>query len=422
MEPNEMLQPEQAETPNKAGDTEKAPVTVCDIQFRTGTKTYFFDPGNFTVSTGDEVIIDTSRGPEFGRCVHGNHEVQPNEIVAPLRPVIRIATAQDKRVDAENRQREKRALEICQQKVTELGLEMQLVSAEYAFDGSKILFFFTADGRVDFRELVKALASILRTRIELRQIGVRDKAKMVGGLGICGRPFCCREFLEDFQPVSIKMAKTQNLSLNPTKISGTCGRLMCCLNYEQAAYEDLLKTAPKTESLVDTPDGRGTVMDVNLLRQSVKVRLEQQPDTIVCHKNCDICVLRNGKAKKTDAPIPEDYAPISGDPKRRAKKEPERLTTYLAPVVIKQNAEVLEEARSGVQEAGENEEAARRRRRRGGKGRSGKAKTAAPAAQPEAPAKQPEAKPQPEEKAQKPKAAAHRRYHRRRKGGQKPEA
>ena len=422
MEPNKMLQPEQAETPNKAGDTEKAPVTVCDIQFRTGTKTYFFDPGNLTVSIGDEVIIDTSRGPEFGRCVHGNHEVQPNEIVAPLRPVIRIATAQDKRVDAENRQREKRALEICQQKIAELGLEMQLVSAEYAFDGSKILFFFTADGRVDFRELVKALASILRTRIELRQIGVRDKAKMVGGLGICGRPFCCREFLEDFQPVSIKMAKTQNLSLNPTKISGTCGRLMCCLNYEQAAYEDLLKTAPKAESLVDTPDGRGTVTDVNLLRQSVKVRLEQQPDTIVCHKNCDICVLRNGKAKKTDAPIPEDYAPISGDPKRRAKKEPERLTTYLAPVVIKQNAEVLEEARSGVQEAGENEEAARRRRRRGGKGRSGKAKTAAPAAQPEAPAKQPEAKPQPEEKAQKPKAA-HRRYHRRRKGGgQKPEA
>ena len=422
MEPNEMLQPEQAETPNKAGDTEKAPVTVCDIQFRTGTKTYFFDPGNFTVSTGDEVIIDTSRGPEFGRCVHGNHEVQPNEIVAPLRPVIRIATAQDKRVDAENRQREKRALEICQQKIAELGLEMQLVSAEYAFDGSKILFFFTADGRVDFRELVKALASILRTRIELRQIGVRDKAKMVGGLGICGRPFCCREFLEDFQPVSIKMAKTQNLSLNPTKISGTCGRLMCCLNYEQAAYEDLLKTAPKAESLVDTPDGRGTVTDVNLLRQSVKVRLEQQPDTIVCHKNCDICVLRNGKAKKTDAPIPEDYAPISGDPKRRAKKESERLTTYLAPVVIKQNAEVLEEARSGAPEAGENEEAARHRRRRGGKSRSGKAKAAAPAAQPEAPAKQPEAKPQPEEKAQKPKAAAHRRYHRRRKGGQKPEA
>ena len=419
MEPNKMLQPEQAETPNKAGDTEKAPVTVCDIQFRTGTKTYFFDPGNFTVSTGDEVIIDTSRGPEFGRCVHGNHEVQPNEIVAPLRPVIRIATAQDKRIDAENRQREKRALEICQQKIAELGLEMQLVSAEYAFDGSKFLFFFTADGRVDFRELVKALASILRTRIELRQIGVRDKAKMVGGLGICGRPFCCREFLEDFQPVSIKMAKTQNLSLNPTKISGTCGRLMCCLNYEQAAYEDLLKTAPKAESLVDTPDGRGTVTDVNLLRQSVKVRLEQQPDTIVCHKNCDICVLRNGKAKKTDAPIPEDYAPISGDPKRRAKKEPERLTTYLAPVVIKQNAEVLEEARSGAPEAGENEEAARHRRRRGGKSRSGKAKAAA---QSEAPARLPEAKPQPEEKAQKPKAAAHRRYHRRRKGGQKPEA
>ena len=398
------------------------PVTVCDIQFRTGTKVYFFDPGSLIVHSGDEVIIETARGPEFGQCVRGNHPVSAKEVVAPLRPVLRLATQQDKRINEENRRREKHAYEVCQQKIAELKLDMQLVSTEYAFDGSKILFFFTADGRVDFRELVKSLASVLRTRIELRQIGVRDKAKMVGGLGICGRPFCCREFLDDFQPVSIKMAKTQNLSLNPTKISGTCGRLMCCLNYEQEAYEDLLRTSPKPESFVDTPDGRGTVTDVSLLKQTVRVRLEKQPDTVVCHHNCDICVLRNGKAKKTDAPIPEDYAPISGDPKRRAKKEPERLTTYLAPVVIKQNAEVLEEARSGVQEAGENEEAARRRRRRGGKGRSGKAKAAAPAAQPEAPAKQPEAKPQPEEKAQKPKAA-HRRYHRRRKGGgQKPEA
>ena len=226
MEPNEI----QEQSPETAESTEKSPVTVCDIQFRTGTKTYFFDPGKLTVQTGDDVIIDTSRGAEFGRCVRGNHEVKPNEVVAPLRPVIRLATAQDKRTDADNRQREKRAFEICHQKIAELGLEMQLVSAEYAFDGSKILFFFTADGRVDFRELVKVLASVLRTRIELRQIGVRDKAKMVGGLGICGRPFCCREFLDDFQPVSIKMAKTQNLSLNPTKISGTCGRLMCCLN------------------------------------------------------------------------------------------------------------------------------------------------------------------------------------------------
>ena len=172
---------------------------------------------------------------------------------------------------------------------------------------------------VDFRELVKNLASIFRTRIELRQIGVRDKAKMVGGLGICGRPFCCAQFLDDFQPVSIKMAKTQNLSLNPTKISGTCGRLMCCLKYEQEAYEDLLKTSPKADSFVDTPEGRGTVVDVNLLRQSVKVRMEEQPDTIGCFHNCEICVLRNGKAKKNDPPVPADLAPISGGGKRPRK-------------------------------------------------------------------------------------------------------
>ena len=297
---------------------EKSPVIVCDIQFRNNTKIYFFDPGKLSLNAGDEVIIDTSRGAEFGLCVHGNHEVSPNEIVTPLRPVLRLATPQDKKTNEENRDREKRAHDICLKKIGELGLDMQLVSTEYAFDGSKILFFFTADGRVDFRELVKNLASVLRTRIELRQIGVRDKAKMVGGLGICGRPFCCREFLDDFQPVSIKMAKTQNLSLNPTKISGTCGRLMCCLNYEQEAYEDLLRTSPKPESFVDTPDGRGTVTDVNLLRQSVHVRLEKQPDTIVCHKNCDICVLRSGKAKKADEPIPEDLAPISGNLKKKA--------------------------------------------------------------------------------------------------------
>ena len=215
--------------------------------------------------------------------------------------------------------KEKRAFDICQQKIQEHKLDMQLVSAEYAFDGSKILFFFTADDRVDFRELVKNLAGIFRTRIELRQIGVRDKAKMVGGLGICGRPFCCAQFLDDFQPVSIKMAKTQNLSLNPTKISGTCGRLMCCLKYEQEAYEDLLKTSPKPESFVDTPEGRGTVVDVNLLRQSVKVRMEEQPETIGCFHNCEICVLRNGKARKNDPPIPADLAPISGEGKRPKK-------------------------------------------------------------------------------------------------------
>ncbi len=294
-------------------------VTVVDIQFRSGSKVYYFDPGRLELKAGDHVIMDTARGNEFGYCTGGNHTVSSRDIVPPLRKILRIATEKDERINEENIQKEKRAFEVCQQKIQEHGLDMQLVSAECAFDESKIIFFFTADGRVDFRDLVKNLASVFRTRIELRQIGVRDKAKMVGGLGICGRPFCCKEFLDDFQPVSIKMAKTQNLSLNPTKISGTCGRLMCCLKYEQEAYEDLLKTSPKNESFVDTVDGRGTVVDVNLLRQSVRVRMEDQPDTINCYKNCDICVLRNGKGKKTDPPIPKEVAPISSKPRLSGK-------------------------------------------------------------------------------------------------------
>ena len=313
--------------------------TVVDVRFRSGGKTYFFDPGDLTLAAGDEVIIDTARGAEYGICASGSHKVTGREIVAPLRRVLRKATETDQRIAAENREKEKRAFRICQQKIAEHKLDMQLVSAECAFDGSKILFFFTADGRVDFRDLVKNLAAIFRTRIELRQIGVRDKAKMVGGLGVCGRPFCCSEFLADFQPVSIKMAKTQNLSLNPTKISGTCGRLMCCLKYEQEAYEDLLKTAPKNDSFVDTPDGRGTVTDVNLLRQTVRVRMEDQPDTIGTYRNCDICVLRSGKAKKNDPPIPKDLAPISS--RRRsapaAEKQEEELPV-LEPVILRSEA------------------------------------------------------------------------------------
>ena len=230
-------------------------VRVVDVLFRSGGKVYYFDPGELEIPAGSHVIIDTARGVEYGTCTACNHSVRAAEVVMPLRRVLRVATEADERTAAENREKEKRAYDICLQKIAEQGLEMQLVSAEYAFDGSKILFFFTADGRVDFRELVKSLAAVFRTRIELRQIGVRDKAKMVGGLGVCGRPFCCSQFLEDFQPVSIKMAKVQNLSLNPTKISGTCGRLMCCLKYEQEAYEDLLRTSPKNESFVDTPTG-----------------------------------------------------------------------------------------------------------------------------------------------------------------------
>ena len=216
---------------NQENLTPETAVEVVDIQFRPGQKVYYFSPAGISCKAGDHVIIDTARGPEYGYCTAGNHKIHQNEIVAPLRCVMRIATEQDEKIAAENQKKEKQAFEVCMDNIRQLELDMQLVSAECAFDGSKILFFFTADERVDFRDLVKTLASTFHTRIELRQIGVRDKAKMVGGLGICGRPFCCATFLDDFQPVSIKMAKTQNLSLNPTKISGTCGRLMCCLKY-----------------------------------------------------------------------------------------------------------------------------------------------------------------------------------------------
>ena len=321
-----------------------AEVQVVDIQFRPGQKIYYFDPAGIDCKAGDHVIIDTARGAEFGTCTGGVHTISSKEVVAPLRCVLRIATAQDEKTAAENHAKEKKAYDICLQKIAEHNLDMQLVSAECAFDGSKILFFFTADERVDFRELVKNLASVFHTRIELRQIGVRDKAKMVGGLGICGRPFCCASFLDDFQPVSIKMAKTQNLSLNPTKISGTCGRLMCCLKYEQEAYEDLLRTSPKAESFVDTPDGRGTVVEVDLLRQRVKVRMEEHPETITYYANDEIAVLRNGKAKKNDPPIPADLAPISGSGKRvRKETEETREPVFLDPIKFRYSTETVVE-------------------------------------------------------------------------------
>ncbi len=338
------------------------PVEVVDIQFRPGQKIYYFDPDGVQFATGDTVIIDTARGAEFGLCAGGNHTIPMKDVVAPLRKVLRKATAQDEKINAENRAREARAYEVCLQKIEEHKLDMQLVSAEYAFDGSKILFYFTADERVDFRDLVKNLASVFHTRIELRQIGVRDKAKMVGGLGICGRPFCCASFLDDFQPVSIKMAKTQNLSLNPTKISGTCGRLMCCLKYEQEAYEDLIRTSPKVESFVDTPEGRGTVVDVDLLRQRVKVRMEESPETITYFPNADIAVLRSGKAKKNDPPIPADLAPISGAGKRVRKTEEERV--FLDPIKFRYSTEAVVDE-PVVQEEPQEVKSRRRNRRSG---------------------------------------------------------
>lgn len=341
---------------------------IIGVRFKDGGKLYYFNPNGVQVQAGQHVIIETSKGIEFGECALANTMIDEMELIAALRPMLRVATEEDYAQVKANQEKEKKAFQICQDKIAEHKLEMKLVEVKYSFDGSKILFFFTADGRVDFRHLVKDLASIFCTRIELRQIGVRDEAKIMGGLGICGRPFCCSQFLSDFQPVSIKMAKTQNLSLNPTKISGTCGRLMCCLNYEQETYEELLKTSPKNESFVDTPDGRGTVTEVNLLKQCVRVRLEQQPDTIVCHHNCDICVLRNGKARKTDPPIPDDLAPISGNPQKCRKKEAPELKTYLEPVVMRQNAAVLEEARTNEADI-QNEQQRGKRRRRGGRGR-----------------------------------------------------
>ena len=279
--------------------------TVISVRFRNGCKTYYFDPRDLVIKPGMDVIVETAQGPEFVQCVEGNHEVEDDTVVEPLRVVLRVATENDRHTAAYNRSREKEAFEVCQKKIAQHGLEMKLVRAECSFDGSKILFFFTADGRVDFRELVKDLAGVFRSRIELRQIGVRDEAKMLGGLGICGRPFCCSAYLDDFLPVSIKMAKTQNLSLNPTKISGTCGRLMCCLNYEQAAYEDALSHLPKPDSFVLTPDGPGNVADVNLLKETVNVRLDSRPDSSTCYHNCEICVLRNGKGSRDGIAIPD---------------------------------------------------------------------------------------------------------------------
>ena len=376
-------------------------VEVVDIQFRVGQKVYYFDPAGFVCKQGDHVIIDTARGPEYGICAGGNHRIPEKDVVAPLRCVLRLATVEDEKAVARNRAEEKRAFEICQQKIAEHGLDMQLVSAEYAFDGSKILFFFTADERVDFRELVKNLASIFHTRIELRQIGVRDKAKMVGGLGICGRPFCCASFLDDFQPVSIKMAKTQNLSLNPTKISGTCGRLMCCLKYEQEAYEDLLRHAPKLDSFVDTPEGRGTVVEVDLLRSRVKVRMEDSPETISVFANADIAILRSGKAKKNDPPIPADLAPISGAGKRVRRELKTDEPVLLEPIRFRYSTEKIVEEPEAVEpeaevaeetaaEAGDSKSSrSRRRRRNRGKGENKEAAPAAEAPKAESPKAEP---------------------------------
>ncbi len=250
-------------------------VNVVGVRFRTAGKIYFFDPGKFTIKKGDHVIVETARGIEFGTAVGDMKEVEDDKVIQPLKPVIRIANQRDIEQEAANKVKEKDAYKICLEKIRKHGLEMKLIDAEYTFDNNKVLFYFTADGRIDFRELVKDLAAVFKTRIELRQIGVRDETKIVGGIGICGRPLCCHTHLSDFIPVSIKMAKEQNLSLNPTKISGVCGRLMCCLKHEEETYEELNRRLPGIGDYVTTDDGlKGEVQSVNVLRQLVKVVVE----------------------------------------------------------------------------------------------------------------------------------------------------
>lgn len=277
---------------------------IIGVRFKNVGKVYYFDPEGQTISTSQKVIVETARGVECGEVVICNKEVATKEIVSPLKPIMRLATDQDLKVVETNRRKEKEALVICQEKIAKHRLIMKLVDVEYTFDNNKILFYFTADGRVDFRELVKDLAAIFRTRIELRQIGVRDESKMLGGLGMCGRPFCCSTFLGEFQPVSIKMAKEQSLSLNPTKISGTCGRLMCCLKYEQDVYEELLSLTPKVGAYVKTTDGKGTVTDLNLLTGILHVRLEQSPDTPAkVYKKEDVILIKDAQIRLDRAEI-----------------------------------------------------------------------------------------------------------------------
>ncbi len=273
-------------------------IEIIGVRFKKVGKIYHFDPCGMKFAEGDGVIVETARGMEFGEVAVANSLIEKGDVGAPLKKAIRPATDEDRKNLEKNRGREKESLAICRKRIEAHKLDMKLIGVDYTFDNHKILFYFTSDGRVDFRDLVKDLASIFHTRIELRQIGVRDEAKMVGGLGICGRPFCCATFLDEFQPVSIKMAKEQNLSLNPTKISGCCGRLMCCLKYEQEAYEDLHRKTPRPGSHVQTPDGKGIVEEVALLRGNVKVRLEGKQDTPpACYKACQLRRLSSGAKK-----------------------------------------------------------------------------------------------------------------------------
>ncbi len=281
-------------------------VEVVGIRFKSVGKIYYFSPGGIEFVKGEFAVVETVRGTEIGEVMLSNRHIPEENIVSPLKPVLRRATEEDiKKID-KIKEKEKKAFDICVEKINYHKLDMHLVDVEYTFDENKILFYFTAEGRVDFRELVKSLASVFKTRIELRQIGVRDEAKMLGGIGVCGRPICCNSFLGDFQPVSIKMAKEQNLSLNPTKISGTCGRLMCCLKYEQSTYEEMLKFVPRVDAIVETPDGRGTVIENNVLSGLVKVKITNGEDSVInIYDAKNIVTIKAASVKLTAEEIKE---------------------------------------------------------------------------------------------------------------------
>lgn len=282
---------------------------VIGVRFKANGKSYYFSPGDLELQQGDHVIVETARGTECGEVAKGPHDVPDSSIVKPLKTVTRMADAVDVRRMQQNRADEKRAFSVCEERIAKHKLDMKLVDVEYTLDRNKILFYFTADGRIDFRDLVKDLAGVFRTRIELRQIGVRDESKMLGGLGICGQPFCCSRFLRDFQPVSIKMAKEQGLSLNPAKISGSCGRLMCCLAYEQPAYEYLNRITPGVGSIVKTPEGVGAVVETNVISGTLRVRMDPPATGFKMFHKDECQYLRGGKR-----------APIAPDP------EPEEIT------------------------------------------------------------------------------------------------
>ena len=344
-------------------------IEVVSVKFKNKGKCYFFSPNGRTIRSGERVIVETSKGLEIADCCHGNHMVEDTAVVQPLRGVVRIATTDDLRVAEINKKREKEAFSICEKKIAEHGLDMKLVDVECNFEGNKTTFFFTSNGRVDFRELVRDLAGIFRNRIELRQIGVRDETKMLGGIGICGRPYCCSQFLEDFQPVSTKMAKVQSLSLNPAKISGACGRLMCCLRYEQNAYEDLVKNVPKQGAFVETIDGFGTAVQVNLLRQTVKVKLDSDTDdSLHLYKANELCAVPGGRPKDGEEP-PHVLHYVPEQPEEEELPAPEVWET--PTLVVPELKEESKPAREGRSRRG--------RRRKGGEKKGEKAAENKPA-------------------------------------------